>query len=43
MRILKVTPGYPPMLGGVENSVYELVNRLRSLNHEVYVVIANAR
>ena len=41
MRILQVTPGYPPMLGGVENSVYELVNRLRSLNHEVYVVTAS--
>jgi len=41
MRILQVTPGYPPMLGGVENSVHELVNRLRSLNHKVYVVTAS--
>jgi glycosyltransferase involved in cell wall biosynthesis len=40
MKILQVTPGYPPNLGGVENSVYELVQRLRKLNHDVGVVTA---
>lgn len=38
MRILQVTSGFPPELGGVESSVYELVRRLRVLNHEVRVI-----
>lgn len=38
MRILQVPPGYPPMLGGVENSVYELTKHLRSSGNEVTVV-----
>jgi len=40
MKILEVTSGYPPMLGGVENSVYELVRRLRLSNHDVRVITA---
>lgn len=42
MRIVQVTPGYPPMLGGVENSVHELVNRLKALKHEVSVITASS-
>jgi len=38
MRILQVPPGYPPMLGGVENSVFELTRHLRSFGNEVQVV-----
>lgn len=40
LKILQVTSGYPPMLGGVENSVHEMVTRLRSLNNEVNVITA---
>jgi len=40
MRILQVTSGYPPILGGVEYSVFELVRRLRRLDHDVRVVTA---
>lgn len=40
MRVLEVTSGYPPVPGGVENSVYELVTRLRALNHDVRVITA---
>lgn len=40
MKILQVVSGYPPMVGGVENSVYRLVIQLRSLGHEVKVVTA---
>jgi len=41
MRILQVVSGYPPMLGGIENSVHELVQRLRFLGHDVSVVTAS--
>lgn len=41
MKILQVVSGYPPMIGGVENSVYELVQKLRSQGHDVKVITAN--
>ena len=41
MRILQVVSGYPPMLGGIENSVHELVRRLRLRGHETFVVTAS--
>jgi glycosyltransferase involved in cell wall biosynthesis len=41
MKILQATPGYPPLIGGVENSVHEVVKRLRALGHEVIVVTSD--
>ena len=41
MKILHVTPVYPPHLGGVEQYVYNLVKRQRSLGHNVRVITSN--
>lgn len=41
MRILQIVPFYPPMIGGVENHVYELVQQLQRHDHTVCVVTAN--
>ena len=40
MQILQVTSGYPPMIGGVENSVHQMVTRLRSRGNDVRVITA---
>ena len=41
MKILHVTPVYPPHLGGVEQYVYNLVKCQRVLGNDVYVVTSN--
>lgn len=41
MKILQLPPGYPPEIGGVENSVYQVVKRMQSLGHQVTVITAN--
>lgn len=41
MRILQVTTRYPPHIGGIENSVFNLVKRLQALGHDVQVVTSN--
>lgn len=38
MKILQVLSAYPPMVGGVENSVYTLVSNLRRAGNEVSVI-----
>lgn len=38
MRILQLSPVYPPEIGGVQNSVYEVTERMRSLGHQVTVI-----
>jgi glycosyltransferase involved in cell wall biosynthesis len=40
MKILQVVTYYPPYLGGIENSVYNLVKRLKTNGHDVYVITA---
>ena len=42
MRILQVTPRYPPQSGGVETHVCELSERLVDRGHEVTVLTADA-
>lgn len=42
MRILQVTPRYPPHTGGVETHVKELAERMVERGHEVMVVTADA-
>ena len=42
MKILQVTPRYPPHTGGVETHVKELSERLVQRGHEVTVVTADA-
>jgi glycosyltransferase involved in cell wall biosynthesis len=42
MRVLQVTPRYPPQRGGVETHVCELSERLVDRGHEVTVVTADA-
>lgn len=37
MKIVHVTPYYPPHLGGMENTVKELAERMAERGHEVYV------
>lgn len=37
MKIIQVTSGYPPSLGGVENVAREISERLAGRNHEVEV------
>lgn len=42
MKILQVTPRYPPQSGGVETHVYEISKRLVDRGHDVTVVTADA-
>lgn len=42
MRILQVTPRYPPHTGGVETHVQELAERMVERGHDVMVVSADA-
>jgi len=42
MRILQITPRYPPQSGGVETHVQEISERLVERGHEVTVVTADA-
>ncbi|WP_336024883.1 glycosyltransferase family 4 protein [Halobellus salinisoli] len=42
MRVLQVTPRYPPQSGGVETHVKEISERLVDRGHEVTVVSADA-
>lgn len=42
MKILQVTPRYPPQSGGVETHVKEISERLVECGHEVTVVTADA-
>lgn len=42
MRILQVTPRYPPHTGGVETHVAEISQRLAARGHEVTVLAADA-
>jgi glycosyltransferase involved in cell wall biosynthesis len=43
MRVVQVTPRYPPRTGGVETHVREVSERLRERGHRVTVVTADAR
>lgn len=43
MKILQVTPRYPPQSGGVETHVEEISEELVKRGHEVVVVTADAR
>lgn len=43
MRVLQVTPRYPPRVGGVEAHVSALATHLRDRNHEVTVVATDRR
>lgn len=38
LRVLQVTPRYPPYTGGVENHVYEVARRLASRNIDISVL-----
>ncbi|USZ68051.1 glycosyltransferase family 4 protein [Halorussus salilacus] len=42
MRVLQVTPRYPPRTGGVETHVAEIAERLVERGHEVTVLAADA-
>lgn len=42
MKILQVTPGYPPTVGGVETHVQELSKGFVERGHEVTVITADA-
>lgn len=42
MRVLQVTPRYPPQSGGVETHVAELSERLVDRGHDLTVVTADA-
>lgn len=41
MKIIHVTPYYPPHLGGMENTVRELAERTAEMGHEVSVYTSN--
>jgi len=43
MKILQVTPRYPPQSGGVESHVQQISERLVDRGHDVTVVTADAR
>ena len=43
MRVVQVSPYYPPHCGGLENVVYNLTRRLRAKGHEVVVVTSKDR
>lgn len=43
MRILQVTPGYYPIIGGVERHAQALSERMAGRGHEVTVVTMQAR
>lgn len=43
MRIVQVSPYYPPHCGGIENVVYNLARRLMAKGHEVVVVTSKDR
>lgn len=43
MKILEVTHRYPPLVGGVEHHVSNLVDRFRDSGHDVDVVAADSR
>lgn len=43
MRVLLLTPGFPPLLGGGERYAHELAQQLAQRGHEVTVVTSAAR
>ena len=43
MRILFVTPGYPPDIGGIENVVKELSERMSDSGNQIYVLATSKK
>lgn len=41
MRIVQVTPRYPPAIGGMENHVYAVSTELKKRGHEVFVITSD--
>lgn len=41
MKVLQLSPEYPPEIGGVASSVHEVVRRMRASGHEVTVLTAD--
>jgi glycosyltransferase involved in cell wall biosynthesis len=38
MRILHVTPFYPPAIGGISNMVFNVCRELMSFNHDIHII-----